>query len=307
MPYSTIADLPAGIRKAYSPRCQGVFAKVFNAQLEAHGDEGRAMAVGHVAAKKCMEGNAMQPVKATVLDDDSFRLLAIPFGGPIPQRDAPRGVDLDGEWFSPRTDIKPAWFDTRLVDWHHGHDDLMGRAVLGKAVDLGPFGGAGDEPDEDGWWVTVWLAHGERRVDLVKKLAERGAKLYGSSESVAGLVQKARSGEILSWPYVRQTLSTSPQNTYSVLRPLKATLDDYLSSGLLPSAAFWADTERAMRDLGASLRDPSLRRAIDGAKSGRVLSGVNESALRDALDVLDVALGRLREVVSRQTPTKQED
>lgn len=305
MPYSTNAELPPAVRKAYRDRCQSVFRGAFNAEMERHGDEGRAMAVGHVAAKKCM-GSTMAPVKATVLDDDSFRLLAIPFGGPIPQKGAPRGVDLDGEWFSERTDIKPAWFDTRIVDWHHGNDPLMGRTALGKAIDLGPFGGAGDEPDEDGWWVTVWMKHGERRVDLVRRLAERGAQLYGSSESVAGLVQKARDGEILAWPYVRQTLSTSPQNTYSVLRPLKATLDDYLAEGLLPGAAFWADTERAMRDLGASLRDPSLRRAIDGAKAGRVLSSVNESALRDTLDALDAALGRLKEVVARQTPNKQE-
>jgi hypothetical protein len=247
----------------------------------------------------------MRALKATVLDDDAFRLLAIPFGGPIPQKGAPLGVDLDGEWFSPRTDIKPEWFPTRIVDWHHGKDPRMGRAELGKAVDLGPFGGAGSEPDEDGWWVTVWMKHGERRVDLVRKLAERGAQIFGSSESVSGLVQKSNTGEILAWPYVRQTLSTSPQNTYSQLRPLKATLDDYLAEGLLPGAAFWADTERAMRDLGASLRDPLLRQAIDGAKAGRVLSGVNESALRDALDALDAALGRLKEVVARQTPTTQ--
>ena len=244
----------------------------------------------------------LRALKATVLDDDAFRLLAIPFGGPIPQKGAPRGVDLDGEWFSPRTDIKPDWFPARIVDWHHGRDARMGRTALGKAVDLGPFGGAGSEPDEDGWWVTVWMNRGERRVELVRRLAERGAQIYGSSESVSGLVQKADSGEIIAWPYVRQTLSTSPQNTHSQLRPLKATLDDYLAEGLLPGAAFWADTERAMRDLGASLRDPLLRQAIDGAKAGRVLSGVNESALRDALDALDAALGRLKEVVGRQTP-----
>jgi len=55
------------------------------------------------------------------------------------------------------------------------------------------------------------------------------------------------------------------------------------------------------------LADEAVARAVDAAKSGRVLSGVNESALRDALDVLDVALGRLREVVARQTPNKQEE
>jgi hypothetical protein len=244
-----------------------------------------------------------RPLKATVLDDDAFRLLAIPFGGPIPQKGAPRGADLDGEWFSERTDIKPAWFPSRVVDWHHGHDPVMGRNELGKAVDLGPFGGAGDEPDEDGWWVTVWMKHGERRVDLVRKLAERGAQLYGSSESVAGLVQKARNGEILEWPYIRQTLSTSPQNTYSVLRPLKATLDEALAEGILPGVAFWSDTERALAELGTELRgSSSLQRALDGAKAGRVLSGANESALRQALGELDAALARLHEVIARQTP-----
>ena len=51
----------------------------------------------------------MNPIKATVLDDDKFRLLAIPFGGPIPHPAFPRGVDLDGETFTERTDIKAAW------------------------------------------------------------------------------------------------------------------------------------------------------------------------------------------------------
>jgi hypothetical protein len=249
----------------------------------------------------------LRALKATVLDDDAFRLLAIPFGGPIPQKGAPRGVDLDGEWFSPRCDIKPDWFPERIVDWHHGHDETMGRTALGKAVDLGHFEGAGPEPDEDGWWVTVWMNHGEKRVSLVRKLAERGAQLYGSSESVSGLVQKATTGEILVWPYVRQTLSTSPQNTYSVLRPLKATLDDYIADGLLPGVAFWSDVDSAMRSLGGSLRDPSLRRAIDGAKSGRVYSSRNYEDLSTALDALDVALARLKDAVSRQTPDKQEN
>src|SRR6478735_8974554 len=107
----------------------------------------------------------MEPVKATVLDDDRFRLLAIPFGGPIPHPAFPRGVDLDGETFTERTDIKAAWFPTRPVDWHHGGDVTLGRTVIGKAANL--------TMDEDGWWVDVWLNHGERRLDLIKRLAEQ--------------------------------------------------------------------------------------------------------------------------------------
>ena len=238
-------------------------------------------------------------LKAAPISDDAFRLLAFPFGGPIPKPGAPRGADLDGEWFSERTDLKPGWFRERLVDWHHGHDAVMGRTVLGKAVDLGRFDGPSGEPDDDGWWVTVWMKHGERRVDLVRRLAERGATIYGSSETVASLAQKADTGEILVWPYVRQTLSTSPQNTLSVMRPLKATLDDLEGSGIAPSAAFWSDIEGALRSLGGDLRASSLAGEL-GAKAGRVLSRLNEADLQEALAQLDAAMKRLHAVAARQ-------
>jgi hypothetical protein len=182
----------------------------------------------------------MLPLKATLLDDDAFRLLAIPFGGPIPSPHSPRGVDLDGEWFDERTDItgKGEYPLTlpRDVDWHHGHDGTLGRTVIGKAVD--------PTMDDEGWWVTVWLKHGERRLRLIKELAEHGAQLFGSSESVPGKVRKADHGHIVVWPYFRQTLSTSPQNTLSVARPMKAALATPL--------------HQSLRDLGADLRSTYL-------------------------------------------------
>ena len=176
----------------------------------------------------------MQALKATLLDDDAFRLLAIPFGGPIPSPHSPRGVDLDGEWFSERTDIKAAEFPIRDVDWHHGKDQTFRREVIGKAVD--------PEMDEDGWWVKVWLDHGARRLGLIKRLADAGAQLFGSSESIPGrtVIDKA-TGHIDVWPYFRQTLSTSPQNTLSVIRPMKAALGDSLPI-------------EAIRDLASDLR-----------------------------------------------------
>src|SRR6185369_12323975 len=137
-----------------------------------------------------------RPVKATVLDDDRFRLLAIPFGGPIPKKGTPRGVDLDGEWFSERTDIKADWLPWRPVDWHHGGDETMARTVIGKADHL--------TMDEDGWWVEVWLKHGERRLELIRRLAEQAAQtgkaaIYGSSESIRGFTKITPDGEILVW------------------------------------------------------------------------------------------------------------
>jgi hypothetical protein len=221
------------------------------------------------------------PAKATLLDDDSFRLLAFPFGGPIPSPHSKRGVDLDGEFFSERTDIKPAWLKARPVDWHHGNDTTLGRDVIGKAVD--------PVMDEDGWWVTVWLDHGAKRLNLIKRLAERGAQLFGSSESVAGMVRKAKTGEILEWPYWRQTLSTSPQNTHSVIRPMKAVLGDL--PGLDPSPAFWADIAPALADLADDLR-------LTSPTAGK--GAAIDDGLLDAVAMLDAktadVLSRLRRI-----------
>lgn len=230
------------------------------------------------------------PIKATLLDDDKFSLLAIPFGGPIPNPKAPHGVDLDGEWFSERTDIKADWLPERLVDWHHGADDTFRRDVIGKADNL--------RMEEDGWWVDVWLEHGKKRLDLIKRLAERGAQLFGSSESVAGMVSKASTGEILIWPYWRQTLSTSPQNTLSILRPIKAALEDTFTD-YTPSPSFWADIEDAMRNLGADLRLTSLV-GDAGAKAGRVHTATDMEAFDKAMTALKEAMDHLQGVASRQ-------
>lgn len=240
----------------------------------------------------------LSDLKASPLDDDAFRLLAFPFGGPIRSNTWPRGVDADFETFTERTDIKADWLPFRPTDWHHGGDTKMRRTVLGKAVDLGGFMGPSKDPDEDGWWVTVWLDHEQRRLRLIQQINERGGHVYGSSESIPGLTRKASNGEILVWPYWRQTLSTSPQNTHSVIRPLKATLDAIEAAGERPGPSFWSDLETALRSVAPSLRVPSVT-GLD-AKAGRVLSAANESDLKDALDALRAGLDRLDAVVKRQ-------
>lgn len=176
-------------------------------------------------------------LKATIIDDDHFRLLAIPFGGPL------KGRDLDGEFFSKRTDIKADWFEARPVLWHHGQDSLMGDVTVGKATDL--------TLEEDGWWVDVWVNHGDRRADLIRRLAEK-RPLYGSSGTIHYLKKSSKSGEILVWPYIEQTLTTSPQNTYSVVKPAKAALDDFDTAEIAVSPAIkalLADLEALRADL----------------------------------------------------------
>lgn len=236
---------------------------------------------------------ALLPLKAQALDPDEEqawfagkvprRLLALPFGGPIPSPKSSIGVDLDGEWFSPRTDIYGGYKylkqnRERLVDWHHsalppgpGYGDpsgMMTGHIIGKSI-LDP------DPEEDGWWVDLWLKAGEKRVALVRKLAERGAQLFGSSQPAKA--ERDPSGEITVWAHMLQTLSTSPQNTYSVLRPAKAMLEEASEVGI-PVSGQMASLLETMRDLDADLRRTSLA-GDDGAKAGRTLTPAEEAAL----------------------------
>lgn len=183
----------------------------------------------------------MDFLKAEQLSTSKWRVLSIPFGGPK------GGKDLDDEFFSPKTDIKPEWFDRRPLVWHHNLDRTMkGDAVLGTADDL--------ELDEDtGWWSTLWLDRSHRYWEHVNGLLSAG-KVYGSSGSLPNFVKtdhvagdKCRgtsatcnnpkhTGEILVWPFIEQTLTPTPANPFSVVVASKAI--DHLSEaqiGLPPA------------------------------------------------------------------------
>jgi cation transport regulator ChaB len=285
MPYASISELPPAVKERYSPRCQSVFMRAFNAH---DGDEASRFKVAHTAAGNCKAaGKASMDdvtpptqVKAQLIDDDHFRLLAIPFGGPL------GGRDLDGEYFSRNTDIKPDWFTERPVLWHHGQDRFMADTVIGKATDL--------TLEDDGWWVDVWIKHGEQRADLVKRLASK-APIFGSSGTISYLRKSSKAGEILVWPYVEQTLTTSPQNPLSVSKPAKAWLSDF-DDAMIPVQDAFKAVLTELDNLGADL---PLTSHLDGdagdeaAKAGRVLSARNERALRELVNQFLSAVDRM--------------
>lgn len=145
----------------------------------------------------------METLKADQVSNSKWRVLAIPFGGPMKG-----GKDLDGEYFDAATDIKPRWFKSRPVIFHHGVDAVLKDAELGtQELD--------DEPDADGWWSTVWLDRSAAYWKQVDALLRAG-KMYGSSGAVAHLVRKNRTtGHIDVWPHAEQTLTPTPANPYA--------------------------------------------------------------------------------------------
>ena len=185
----------------------------------------------------------MDFLKAESLGKNKWRVLAIPYGGPF------KGKDLDGEFFSARTDIKPDWFDRRPLVWHHNLDKTMDDAVLGTSDDL--------EQEDDGWWSTLWLDRSNRYWAEVEKLLNAG-KLYGSSGSLPNFVRTdAKTGEILVWPYIEQTLTPTPANPYSRIVPAKAVAHfDEADIGLHPAVrGLLSDLESPEADLPADLPD----------------------------------------------------
>lgn len=279
-------------------------------------------AVAGTSAPEVTAMAAALPMKAAELDPDEMaawwagkvprRLLAIPFSGPIPGP-AGKSLDYDAEYFDERTDIKPNWFEERPVDWHHSKDPsgLLNGVLVGKANRLGTYDGKLGEPDDDGWWVDLWLNAGERRLASIRKLAEKGAELFGSSYAYPNLIRRGRGGHIDVWPYMMQTLSTSPQNTHSVIRPGKAVLDIFDQADIAVRPVLrdvLAELERQY--LPSQAANQRLRTAGDlpdaAAKAGRELSGRNLAEIDEWLDLLDSIASRARSlrdrVVTRYSP-----
>jgi hypothetical protein len=213
----------------------------------------------------------MQTMKAEQLGTRKWRVLAIPFGGPLAG-----GKDLDGEFFSPRTDIKAAWFKERPVIFDHGMDDALADEELGIQGEL--------TKAEDGWWAEMQLNRSHRYWSMVDGLLRAG-KMYGSSGALSHLVRKDRkTGEILVWPHIEQTLTPTPANPYARITTAKA-LSGFDSAGIAVDPAMraiLADLDTLAPDLPADL--PSLDDGGDAAATKRLVSTLD--TLEDLLTLI---------------------
>lgn len=193
----------------------------------------------------------MEPLKAEQLSSTKWRVLAIPFGGMFKG-----GKDLDGEFFTPQTDIKADWFRERPVIIDHGRDSELQSDAIGVQDEL--------VKSDEGWWGTVWLNRQARYFAQINSLMAAG-KAYGSSGSMGHLVKFARdaggrkTGEILVWPHVEQTITPVPINLLSRVVPAKA-VDDFTSAGI----TLGADLETYLADkAGESPANPELTETLD--------------------------------------------
>jgi len=266
MPYASNADLPASVRDRYSDRCQSVYRDAFNRELERHGDEQRAFAVGETAAKNCADSTKAAAVK--FVGPDTLEGLAIPFGGVFDHPgEGLKNKDWDGEDFGPDTDYCFDWFGKsgRPALFEHGFDRALKAAVVGRQIDY--------EVREEGIWAQTQLDRAAKFRRAIDQLVEQGVLGY-SSGAMPHLVTKSAEGHITRWPWVELSLTPIPAaaDLAQVHYVKAASLIDYL----------------------AGLEDVE---ATDGTKAGRVLSAATRSrlsnhpaALRQLADDLDELL-----------------
>jgi len=211
--------------------------------------------------------NSTLAVKFASGSDDEIEILAIPYSGPLSG-----GRDTDGEYFSKRTDLCLDWFpNERPLIYDHGMDrDGPGVSVVGR-TDAKTM-----REDEHGRWVKAQLDKSNAYYQFIKQLIGHGV-LHGSSGAMPHLTQKARSGEILRWPWVEQSLTPTPANLFSTVALAEAQ-KHYKSAGL----------DFALSPALADAMEASL---LPAQKAGRVLSAANEARIRRALAEITDVLG----------------
>jgi HK97 family phage major capsid protein len=109
--------------------------------------------------------------------------------------------DLQGEYFTPDTDLGLDWYPRRPVLYHHGLDGDLGPVMIGQIETM--------RPDATGVWVEAQLDLRSRWARAVLDLVQRDA-LGWSSGSLPHLVDVAPDGYIRRWPVVEGSLTPSP-------------------------------------------------------------------------------------------------
>jgi hypothetical protein len=144
-------------------------------------------------------------------------VLAVPFTGHLPG--GPRGLDADGEYFTPDTETSLDLYERVPLFWHHGKDASIGRRRIGHAENF--------RRTTEGWHCTAVVYDTVPRiVDRLRELADKG-ELFASSGAPHHLVEVRRErhtsaldrGHITHWPVAELSLTPSPANRHATARP----------------------------------------------------------------------------------------
>jgi HK97 family phage major capsid protein len=204
--------------------------------------------------------------------------------------------DLQGEYFTPQTELGLDWYDRRPVLYHHGLDGDLKAAVIGVIDTL--------RADETGVWAEAQLDMRQRYVRAVHRLIERGI-LGWSSGSLPHLVEVTEEGCIRRWPIVEGSLTPAPAEPRRTdARVIKSAYEslglDTAKLGLsktnqrnaqnLHSSIQGADSmQEEMIPVNETARAP--RKRLPTSSSDAVKASISVASPYDRLDELDMLHG----------------
>ncbi len=196
--------------------------------------------------------------------------------------------DVQGEYFTPETDVGLDWYERRPVLYHHGLDGALKAAVIGVIDRLAP--------DEIGLWAEAQLDLHKRYVRAVRRLVDQGV-LSWSSGSLPHLVEVGEGGRIKRWPIVEGSLTPTPAEPRRTdVRTLKSA---YKALGLDMSRLGLGETEypdsRSDNEKGHSMTEatktPLKRLPLADEREALKMGRIEVGSEFDALDALDMLHG----------------
>ncbi len=122
-------------------------------------------------------------------------------GGYLVVWGSPAQKDLQGEYFTPDTELGLDWYDRRPVLYHHGLDSDLKASVVGVIDHL--------KTDSIGVWAEAQLDMRHKYIQALQRLVKQGA-LGWSSGSLSHLVEVADDGHIRRWPIVEGSMTPAP-------------------------------------------------------------------------------------------------
>lgn len=223
----------------------------------------------------------MGDLTVKMLDEKQGRV-----GGYLLRWGQPQQRDLQGEFFTPATDVGLDWYERRPLLYHHGLDGALKAAVIGVIDHL--------QPDEIGLWAEAQLDLHKRYVRAVQRLVEQGV-LGWSSGSLPHLVEVSDEGRIKRWPIVEGSLTPTPaEPRHTCVRTLKSA---YKALGLdmsrLALAGAAATSEASHKQKGQKMTGENTAAAKrlpiaderEALKMGRIAVGSEYDGL-EAMDLL---------------------
>lgn len=141
-------------------------------------------------------------------------------GGYLVRWGQPGDVDLDGDYFTPDTDLGVEIGANLPVYYEHGYDPVIKSRKIGKGTIL--------KTDDIGLWFEGQLELRDEYERMIYKLAEAG-KLGWSSQAGGSLVSKSAGAggtKIETWPLAEATLTKSPAEHRNSAIPIKSIYPD---------------------------------------------------------------------------------